>query len=215
MGLTYFKRYRMELDLRGRDFSQPQLPAGYYFVPWQQTTTEEHAQVKHLCFHQEIDSQVFPCLSDYAGCLRLMNEIARKPGFLPKATWLLCTDVAVGKSRFDTANLNESVGYGNTIVYSGTMKVQEKVRKVCGTIQGIIDNQGFGAIQNLGIVPELRGQGLGTCLLFKALQGFSDHGVNRAMLEVTSQNDQAVKLYKRIGFMKIRTVYKVIEGALT
>ena len=29
MGLTYFKRFRMEIDLEGRDFSEAPLPDGY------------------------------------------------------------------------------------------------------------------------------------------------------------------------------------------
>ncbi len=48
MALSYYKRFRMEMDLRGRNFSNPPLPTGYYFVPWNQSTVEEHAQVKFL-----------------------------------------------------------------------------------------------------------------------------------------------------------------------
>src|SRR5690242_2155485 len=91
MGLTYFKRFRMEIDLRGRDFSNPQLPAGFSFVAWDRDRAhlEAHAEAKYHSFREEIDSNVFPCLGDYAGCLHLMEEIAAKPGFLPGATWLV------------------------------------------------------------------------------------------------------------------------------
>ena len=58
----------------------------------------------------------------------------------------------------------------------------------CGTIQGIRDSAGLGAIQNLGVTPERRGQGLGKALLLRALAGFQQAGLKQAFLEVTAQN---------------------------
>jgi ribosomal protein S18 acetylase RimI-like enzyme len=71
----------------------------------------------------------------------------------------------------------------------------------------------MGAIQNLGITPEHRGRGLGGLLMIKALEGFQRAGLSRAFLEVTSDNTTAIRLYRRLGFSKVRTVYKVIEAA--
>ena len=88
MDLTYFKRYRMEIRLPDRDFSRPQLPDGYRFVPWDASLLEAFAEAKYLSFRDEIDANVFPCLGDPTGCRRLMTEISRKPGFLPETTWL-------------------------------------------------------------------------------------------------------------------------------
>ena len=34
MSLTFFKRYRMEIDLVGRDLSGPKVPAPYRLLPW-------------------------------------------------------------------------------------------------------------------------------------------------------------------------------------
>jgi len=67
----------------------------------------------------------------------------------------------------------------------------------------------------VGIVPEYRGRGLGSILLAKALHGFRQAGALRAHLEVTSQNEGAIRLYRRLGFTKARTVYKVVEEAYT
>jgi ribosomal protein S18 acetylase RimI-like enzyme len=36
-------------------------------------------------------------------------------------------------------------------------------------------------------------------------------GVTRVALEVTAVNDSAVRLYQRIGFRSMKTVYKAIE----
>jgi GNAT superfamily N-acetyltransferase len=183
-GLLYYKRFRMEIDLRTRDFSRVQLPGGYRLVAWHPSLIEAHAETKYLSFRSEIDASVFPCLGDYAGCLRLMSEISQKQGFLPQATWLLAT----------------------TLTESGT-------EEFCGTVQGVVDQSRMGAIQNLGILPEHRGRGLGRALMLKALDGFKRGGLLRSFLEVTSQNDGAIRLYRRLGFSKVRTVYKVIEVA--
>jgi ribosomal protein S18 acetylase RimI-like enzyme len=186
MSLTYFKRFRMEISLPGRDFSFPRLPAGYRLFPWAESLLEAHAEAKYLSFRSEIDANVFPCLGELAGCHRLMHEIRMKEGFLPQATWLA--------------------------LYDGD---SERTSEYCGTVQGIRDASGFGAIQNLGITPDHRGRGLGTILMHRALEGFRAAGLRRAFLEVTAQNDGAIRLYERIGFSRARTVYKAVEVVYT
>ena len=183
MGLTYFKRFRMEIDLTGRLLTMPALAAGYRLVAWDDSRLEAHAETKYRSFQSEIDANVFPCLGDWAGCHRLMHEIRGKQGFLPGATWL---------------------------VARGTM---DREPEYCGTIQGIRDYAGLGAIQNLGVTPEHRGHQLGTCLMMKALEGFQRAGIRRAFLGVTAQNHGAIRLYQRIGFAQARTVYKAVEVA--
>jgi ribosomal protein S18 acetylase RimI-like enzyme len=184
MDLNYFKRYRMEIDLFGRDLNNIPIPNGYSFVPWDESLMEAFAQVKYLSFRNEIDANVFPCFTDLNGCRRLMGDIVRKPGFLPDATWL-----AVYKSE------------------------DQNLPTYCGTIQGIRDKTGLGAVQNLGITPEHRDLGLGTCLLFRGLEGFQRAGIRRVFLEVTAQNTGAIRLYHRLGFVTVKTVYKAVEPA--
>lgn len=187
MGLQYFKRYRMEIDLC-RVLPPAVEAPGYELIPWDASLLSTHAEAKYFSFRTEIDANVFPCLGDYDGCLRLMKEIVRKDGFLPAATWLIAAD-------------EDRDGLG-----------QEGFSYV-GTIQGIRDRSGFGSIQNLGIVPEHRGRGLGSLLMLKALEGFQRAGLRRAFLEVTAQNESAIRLYQRLGFYKARTVYKAVEMA--
>jgi GNAT superfamily N-acetyltransferase len=83
----------------------------------------------------------------------------------------------------------------------------------CGTIQSICERPGLGAIQNIGVTAAHRGHGLGSALLLQALHGFRRAGMGRAFLEVTAQNDAAVRLYHRLGFRRRKTVYKAVEGA--
>jgi ribosomal protein S18 acetylase RimI-like enzyme len=80
----------------------------------------------------------------------------------------------------------------------------------CGSVQGLREAGGVGAIQNLGIAPGHRNRGLGSVLLLQALDGFRRAGLRRALLEVTAQNDGAIRLYRRLGFRRRKTVYKAV-----
>src|SRR5262249_46233079 len=84
----------------------------------------------------------------------------------------------------------------------------------CGTVQGVRERSGLGAIQNLGVTPAHRGRGLGTAFLLQPLGGFRRAGLGRAFLEVTAQNDGAVRLYRRLGFRCRKTIYKAVDAGL-
>jgi ribosomal protein S18 acetylase RimI-like enzyme len=84
--------------------------------------------------------------------------------------------------------------------------------ELCGTVQGVSDRHGGGSIQNLGIVAAHRGRGLGTGLLLQALHGFRRASLQRAILEVTAQNEGAIRLYRRFGFRFRKTLYKVLDA---
>jgi ribosomal protein S18 acetylase RimI-like enzyme len=183
MDQNFYKRYRMEIELLGRDFSLRPIPQGYQILPWDESLLEAFALAKYNSFRGEIDSNVFPCLGDLNGCRRLMSDIVHKPGFLAQSAWLA--------------------------VY--TPNGFSKHPEYCGTIQGIRDKSGLGAIQNLGVTPDHRDRGIGTCLLFRSLEGFRSAGIRRVFLEVTAQNTGAIRLYHRLGFVTIKTVYKAAE----
>ena len=111
MGITYFKRFRMEIDLDRVIASDVELPAGYRWQAWDPGLVNEHAEVKFRSFQTEIDANVFPCFSSRDGCRRLMKEIAARDCFVPEATWLL--------------------------LYQG----ERSVAQFCGTVQGVRDDR--------------------------------------------------------------------------
>ena len=182
MTVTYFKRYRMEIGLASIQTEQYRLPEPYRFLPWHESLLRDHARVKWECFRNELDANVFPCLGSREGCSQLMKDIAQRAMFVPEATWLLVLDQP-GEIRPTPV----------------------------GTVQGLRSDAFEGAIQNLGIVPEHRGLGLGSSLLFRALAGFQEVGCQTAHLEVTVQNTADVRLYQRLGFRRVETVYKIAE----
>lgn len=186
MSVSYFKRFRMEIDLRGRSFAPVSVPSGYRLMAWHPDQLPDHAEAKYNSFRHEIDAEVFSCLGDEIGCYRLMEEISDKDGFLPEATWLAAY-IGDGLDRID----------------------------YCGTIQGIRASHRLGGIQNIGITPAHRRRGIGTALIMAALAGFQQVGLLRAYLEVTAQNDPAVRLYKHLGFRRTKTLYKAVEFAFS
>ena len=180
MGVTYFKRYKMEIRLAQLEPVACKLPVGFELRPWTPELLNEHALVKWESFHSEIDSHVFPCLGEREGCVRLMREITSRPNFIPEATWLACHETPT-------------------------------LWQACGTVQGLMTSPREGAIQNLGVHPDYRDQGLGRALLASALEGFRSVGCTHVQLEVTVQNTAAVRLYERMGFRHVETLFKVAD----
>ena len=180
MPSTYIKRYQMVIDLRKKPIPLAVLPAGFAFLPWHTQLLERHAKTKYLSFCHEMDAEIFPTFRQYPSCLRLMTSIANKPGFLPDTTWLIVK------------------GEPGTEI------------RDCATIQGLRLNDELGGIQNVAVLPQFRNQRLGTALLLKSLEGFRKANVKKVSLEVTAENQTAIKLYNRNGFEIVKTLYKEI-----
>lgn len=182
---THFKRFRMQINLRHRLVDPPPLPEGFQLWPWRNGLLELHAAAKFASFSHEIDAVVFSCLAEANGCRQLMSDIVNRSNFAPQATWLI-----VQQRRPNDKPIP------------------------CGTVQGIFDAASVGSIQNVGVIPECRGLGLGSILLHRALQGFQQADQQFATLEVTARNSAAIRLYQRVGFEIVRTVYRSVEFAL-
>ena len=178
-GTQYFKRYRMEIQLEEGLRPPAVLPDGYAWHEWDEADVERHALTKFRSFRDELDAEVFSCLGEYYGCLRLMNEIAQQENFLGPATWLIRWNANDGPPQD------------------------------CGTIQGMTISEQLGSIQNIGVVPEHRGLGLGRALVLKSLAGFQLARLKRVVLEVTASNVAAVDLYRSLGFRVMRTMYRM------
>jgi ribosomal protein S18 acetylase RimI-like enzyme len=180
--LRYHKRFQMDLDLRRWRRQAIGVPAGYRLLAWSPDLVEDHAEAKYHSFRDELDAVVFPCLGELPSCVRLMQEICDRDGFVPEATWLA-----------------QYVG-------SGPRRIES-----CGTIQAIRTERHRANIQNIGVTPFHRGRGLGASLILASLTGLLHVGVTRVGLEVTAANDSAVRLYHRLGFRSVKTVYKAID----
>ena len=172
----------MQLDLRSR-LEAPELPDGYQYVPWQPQFQERHAQVQWRAFRDDVDGQLFHCLSNLAGCRRLLRDMVHHSQFSEQVTWLVQFRPSPDWPADD-----------------------------CAMIQGLMRTGRTGAIQNVGVVPEHRGYGVGRAVLLRALHGLRSCGARRATLEVTASNHHAVRLYLTLGFQVMRVLYRTGVG---
>lgn len=78
-----------------------------------------------------------------------------------------------------------------------------------GTIQGLW-NGAIGLVQNVGVLPHMRGRGIGRALLTRAAFGYASVGVSTIQLEVTAANEPAVSLYQAMGFKRSKVIYKPV-----
>lgn len=58
----------------------------------------------------------------------------------------------------------------------------------------------MGSINDLYVLPEFRGRGIGRKLVAESLKKLKAQGVNTARLNVLKENRAAVKLYRKLGF---------------
>lgn len=179
--MTYFKRFRMEIDVARFEVPERPLPPEYSLLPWAPDLLEHHAQVKYLSFREEIDANIFTCFTQLDGCRKLMRDIARLPRFLAETTWLAAKRLPSGGLEY------------------------------CGTIQGIVGRNGNGSIQNIAVTPSHRDKGIGRHLIRHCLDGFRLAGLSRVSLDVTAQNTSAIRLYEKLGFEITKTLYRVTE----
>lgn len=168
----------MDFDLKKEVVPMRPLAPQYQLLPWRPELLRAHAEAKYRSFREELDTSVFSCLGRQDGCMRLMQDISTRSGFIAESTWLaIC--------RHENGNI-----------------------ETCGTIQGIQIEPFLAAIQNIGITPAHRGQGLGSNLVQYALRGFQETGMKTGTLEVTAHNTGAIRLYQRLGFRITKTVFK-------
>lgn len=166
-------RATMTLDLR-RLQERAALPAGYEIVGWDPARLIEVARLDYLAYRGTLDGRLYwEYFSTPQGCERMWREaVAGKFGtFDPDRTLLL-----------------------------------ERNGLLCGDVMCSIKSPGFrdagreAFIGNLAVLPEHRG-GTGTALLLTSLWRCREAGFDRASLAVTLENQPALRLYTRLGFV--------------
>ena len=88
--------------------------------------------------------------------------------------------------------------------------IAEKERKVAGYIMcrlefGFSDVRRFrmvrkGHVVSVAVMPDYRRQGIGKELVLAAMKALELHGAEECFLEVRTANEDAVRLYKNMGF---------------
>jgi ribosomal-protein-alanine N-acetyltransferase len=63
-----------------------------------------------------------------------------------------------------------------------------------------------GHIVSIAVMPEHRRKGLGEALVTKTMESMRLYGAKQCYLEVRATNEQAIDLYKKLGFEVSRTI---------
>jgi len=69
-----------------------------------------------------------------------------------------------------------------------------------------IDKQFTGEIDSLFVIPECRGQGIGTTLMEKALEWLKSKGSKKNIVSVAVGNEKTYVFYEQFGFYPRRTL---------
>ena len=189
-----YKRFHMEIKVTSPSVLEAHLPEGYVWVPWSADLLYRHAVTKYFSFRDDLDAKVLPSLGSLSGCLSIMECITSHYRFLPETCWLIEHRPNARDEFHGPIEGTENLDFTD-----------------CGIIQGTGKTRRVGFINNVGVIPDHRGKGLGRALVLKALHGFAAAGWKRAALDVTADNQPAVELYKSIGFEIVRTSYKIVH----
>ncbi len=101
--------------------------------------------------------------------------------------------------------------------YPETFIVAEQDRKIAGYIMCRIEmglsNLGLsgvvkkGHVVSVAVMPEDRRRGIGEALVTSAMYGMRGYGARQCYLEVRVTNQEAIALYKKLGFDVTRTIH--------
>lgn len=82
---------------------------------------------------------------------------------------------------------------------------------IMNRIERGLSNFGFtlvkmGHVVSIAVLPEHRRKGIGTALLTTSLERMKNRGCEEAYLEVRVGNEEAIRLYEKLNFVKVRVI---------
>jgi ribosomal protein S18 acetylase RimI-like enzyme len=172
--LTAFDRNFMRIDLRRTDFPQGRPRMPVVIDRWADPHQEATAHLIADAYRGHVDSRINDQYRTVAGARRFLHNIVQYPG----------CGAFFRPASF--AAFDSSCG------------------ALCGISLASLVSQDCGHITQICVSPEVKGAGVGYALLRQSLMALRDLGCRSATLTVTAANEEAVDLYKRVGFRTIR-----------
>ena len=148
----------------------PTLFGGLQIRPWSNTYYQASAEFIHECYAGHIDSQINDQYRTLHGSLRFLHNIVRFPG---------------------CGVFEESASWLLIDPYTGQIGGVVLCSRVAPRVAHITQ---------LCVAPKHRGRGLAKSLLQHAMRHLKTNGFDAITLTVTQANEEAVRLYERIGF---------------
>ncbi len=175
--LTRFERdFMLAEDIDGlrREMFGPAPSPAFRFLPWSEQYLEAAAGLISAAYHDHLDSRINDQYRSPAGARRFLLNIVQYPG---------CGAFHTPASR---------------------LALESLTGRLCGVSLTSMVAPTVGHITQICVLPQLRGQGLGSELLWRSMEVFRLSGCQAVSLTVTAANAGAVRLYHRVGFRTVR-----------
>jgi ribosomal protein S18 acetylase RimI-like enzyme len=169
------RRLVLHVDLRTVSLPVAMLPLRFGWEAWRDDRAAAHAAVLYEGFREGIDATYMPALSTLEGCDDLITATSHHQDFVPEATWM-------------------AVQYG----LDGTSHPVSSIQVIGSPLRAA-------RIQNLAVLPDVRGRGIARATLMRCLRSCRSLGYDLVELEVTELNAPAVELYRSAGFVLRRS----------
>jgi ribosomal protein S18 acetylase RimI-like enzyme len=168
--LSVFERNFMRIDLRRAALGEGRVRRPMYLEKWSDHYQDAAAQLISTAYAGHVDSRINDQYRNAAGARRFLYNIVQYPG---------------------CGAFYRPASYAAFEAGSG---------KLCGISLASLVAPECGHITQICVSPSVRGTGIGHALLRASLTMLRDMGCRSASLTVTAANEDAVELYKRVGF---------------
>ncbi len=172
--LSLFKRNFMRIDLKRAVLGKGNVRRPMYVEKWSDHYHDAAAQLIAAAYAGHIDSRINDQYRTSAGARRFLHNIVQYPG---------CG------AFYRPASLAAFEGVSG---------------RLCGISLTSLVAPETGHVTQICVSPSVRGTGIGHELLRQSLIVLREMGCTSASLTVTAANEDAVALYKRVGFETIR-----------
>ncbi len=142
---------------------------------WANSAQEEAARIIASAYSGHIDSQINDQYRSMAGARRFLLNIVQYPG---------C---------------------GSFYAPGSWLARLPETGELCGLSLSSLVAPDVGHITQICTTPSVRGMGVGYELLRHSLNGLALKGCRKVSLTVTAANDEAIRLYEKVGFYTART----------
>ena len=169
-GFEYYPRVFMERQLKPERPSTIDVPPSLHLRKWREGDFAAAGRLIALAYQGHLDSVINDQYRTTSGSLRFLHNIVRFPG---------C-------GQFDPS--------------TSMVLARRDSEDLAGIVLCSRVNNDTGHVTQLCIDPRLRHAGLGRLLLTQCMQALSGQGLHYISLTVTEGNEEALLLYRRMGF---------------
>jgi ribosomal protein S18 acetylase RimI-like enzyme len=169
-----FARNFMRIDLQRAALGRGHVRQPMYVEKWHDYYSDAAAHLIAAAYDGHIDSRINDQYRSPAGARRFLHNIVQFPG---------------------CGMFYRPASYAAFDALSG---------KMVGVSLASIVSPDVGHITQICVAPTTRGTGTGHELLRQSLTTLREMGCRAASLTVTAANEDAVKLYERVGFQTVR-----------